>query len=55
MGSGLVYQYSAGLVHHINQNWGFAISAGQMAGVKGNFQPFFTDIGIVYRFGSIQE
>jgi hypothetical protein len=55
LGSGLVYQYSAGLVHHINQNWGFAISAGQMAGMKGNFQTFFTDIGIVYRFGVIQE
>lgn len=55
LGSGLVYHYSAGLVRHISQNWGLAVSVGQMAGVKGNFKPFFTDIGIVYRFGTIQK
>jgi hypothetical protein len=43
------------LVRHISQNWGLAVSVGQMAGVKGNFKPFFTDIGIVYRFGTIQK
>lgn len=55
LGSGLVFQYGAGLTHHFNQNWGFTLGAGQMAGVKGNFKPVFTDIGIVYRFGAIQR
>ncbi|MCE5177619.1 MAG: hypothetical protein LLF81_00565 [Porphyromonadaceae bacterium] len=54
-GNGLVFQYSAGLAHQINQNWGFSIGAGQMVGVKGNFKPIFTDIGIIYRFATIQN
>ncbi len=48
-------QYSAGLAHQINQNWGFSIGAGQMVGVKGNFKPIFTDIGIIYKFATIQN
>ena len=54
LGSGLVFQYGARLVHHINHNWGFTVGAGQMRGVKGNFKPIYTDIGIAYRFGTIQ-
>lgn len=55
LGSGLVFQYSAGLVHQISQNWGITVGAGQMASVKGTFKPLFTDIGIIYRFAAIQN
>jgi len=54
-GHGLVIQYSAGLAHHINQNWGFSIGAGQMTSISGNFKPFFTDVGIIYRFATIEK
>ena len=53
LGSGLVYNYSAGLVRHISQNW--RLRVWDKWQVKGNFKPFFTDIGIVYRFGTIQK
>ncbi|MCE5205968.1 MAG: hypothetical protein LLF80_07705 [Porphyromonadaceae bacterium] len=55
LGSGLVFQYSAGLVRQMSQNWGITIDTGQMAGVKGNFKPLFTDIGIIYKFATIQN
>jgi hypothetical protein len=54
-GHGLVIQYSAGLAHQLNQNWGFSIGAGQMTSISGNFKPFFTDVGIIYRFATIEK
>lgn len=55
LGSGLVYQYGAGLVYQMHPNWGLSIGAGQMRGVKGSFTPLFTDIGIIYRFGTLRD
>jgi hypothetical protein len=55
LGSGLVYQFGAGLVYQMHPNWGLSIGAGQMRGVKGSFTPLFTDIGIIYRFGTLRD
>lgn len=55
LGSGLVFQYSAGLMRSLSENWGFALGVGQMQGVRGNFKPYFVDAGIAYRFSQLEQ
>lgn len=55
LGSGLVFQYSAGLCRALSENWGITVNAGQMQGFRGNFNPYFVDAGIAYRFSQVAQ
>lgn len=46
LGSGLAYQYTAGLEKRLNKRWSFVTNIGQIRGVDGNFTPFLLDVGV---------
>src|SRR5690554_4972945 len=55
LGSGMVFQYSAGMERLLNDKWGLTFGVGQMRGIRGNFMPIFADLGIGYRFTKIES
>jgi len=55
LGSGLAIQYGAGLAGNISDSWVISLNGGKMQGIKGNFNPYFLDLGIEYKFGQISK
>ena len=55
LGSGLVFQYSAGISKTLSDTWALSLDGGQMQGLRGNFKPLFLDLGVAYRFSQIEK
>lgn len=55
LGSGLAFQYGAGLGRKVSGAWNISLNAGRMQGLKGNFRPYFLDLGIAYQFGQVSK
>lgn len=55
LGSGLAFQYGLGISKEFNDNWGIFLSGGKMQGLKGNFKPYFIDLGLKYSFRQVAK
>ncbi len=55
LGSGLAFQYGAGLARAIDENWKISLNGGKIHGLHGNFKPYFIDLGVNYSFFQVTK